>query len=443
MTQPFSLINQGAMHPLRLIAYTLIAWAALYLVAPVNMYTAPEVGPYLVFGGCILGAVLGLVAFEPRSLPVLSADPVDHARFLRRIYTIAFFLGAMGVALRTADWVFLRGVSVDMDFAGNREKLDEGGASVLSMLSTLLVPFTLAPYFIHALGRRAGLRIGSAWTGISLALLWPLLTIVIGSRSSAVMSLGMLFIARMLIYPRTPRWAIWICFIGGVGFLYVAGLIFLERIAQLGLPLQFVIQQSAFTHLVPVTQDYYTASAQASASGADTIFIVTTLAQYYLHGIPEFVYLVQHYGAGDQWGTYTFTTIDRLVHSLAGWTFDSHHALAITPRQGVYTTMAGPFYMDFGPLAPLACFLMGAVTSWTRRRVLMGDIGAVPLLIVLTLQMTFLIIGNLVSGAYGLFYDLAFVGFWIMCRACFKSPVRIAPQPPRTTQGLPKPAAAV
>jgi peptidoglycan/LPS O-acetylase OafA/YrhL len=75
--------------------------------------------------------------------------------------------------------------------------------------------------------------------------------------------------------------------------------------------------------------------------------------------------------------------------------------------------MFGPFYVDYGPLTPIFCFLLGSLISFTRKSVLQGDVAALPLYITLVMQIASAVIVNTFLAAYGIFFNLAFIGFWI------------------------------
>lgn len=409
---PFSLINPSKLTPIQMLLASCGAWLLFYFAAPIDIYRAASAYPYVILGACIVGLLVGLAVFEPRRVTPTVVDRDEMRRTLRQLYEIAFILGAVGIALRTADWVFLRGLSIDTDFINNREKIESAGSNAFAMASTVLVPFSLVPYMIHAVSKRNGERVGRAWQAIALATLWPILTIVIGSRSSMFMSLGMLIVSRLVIYPRTSRKVLAFCALLVLGLIYAGGLIFIERLTLIGLNIEGVMRLSAFTKLAPVTQEYYTIAAGLSDWGRDTMFIITTFIQYYVHGVPEFTYLVEHYAKPDQFGTYTFTVLDRLAYTIWGTPFDGNASLFLMPRVGIYTTMFGPFYIDFGPFTPAFCFVLGAGISWTRRCVLLGEIAALPLYICLVMQVASAIVINSIQSAYGIFYDLAFIGLW-------------------------------
>jgi hypothetical protein len=95
-----------------------------------------------------------------------------------------------------------------------------------------------------------------------------------------------------------------------------------------------------------------------------------------------------------------------------GTNYDATAALHMMPRFGIYITAFGPFYVDFGAFTPFLCFAIGALVSWTRRKVLRGDIVALPLYICFIMQGGAVPVVNAIQSAYGIFYDIA-AGFWI------------------------------
>lgn len=404
-----SLINPRALTPASVLLWMCLAWVAIYWLTPIEMYTSPATYPYILLGGCLVGLLLGLVLFEARTHPSRPPDPDEWSL----LYRVTFALGLLGIMLRIFDWAVLRGLSVDVGFFENREKIETAGASAFSMASTLLIPFTLAPYMFHAVGQRNGAIVGRSWTSIGLALLWPVLTIVIGSRSSMFMSIGMLLISRIIIFPHTSKKIIAFCVFFVVTLLYLGGLLFIARISEFGLNIEKSIKFSAFTHMVPVTSEYFRFVANLSDWGRDTVFIGTTFAQYVLHGVPEFVYLTEHYQNSEQWGGYTFSIFVRLAHALWGLDYNGNLVTSSIPRVGIYTTMFGPFFVDFGAFAPIFCLGLGTLISWTRSRVLAGEIAVLPLYVAFVMQMASAIVVNTFMSAYGIFYNLAFGAFWL------------------------------
>jgi hypothetical protein len=425
MRVPHSVINPRKMTPITCILVMMLIWAGLFAVAPIKMYASAQLYPYLILGLSFGGLLLGLSVFEMRSIPKISVDPAEQQRLLRILYKLTFSLGLCGIVFRIIDWVVYRGFAIGLDFAENMQKASEGGGNAFSSMAVFLVPFTVAPYMFYAVARRNGWRVGRTWTAAGLAILWPILTLMLGSRSSMFMQVGMLVIARVLIFPRFPKIAFWTVLVVFLTLVYAAGFLFIERVTQFGLNIDKVARLSVFTNLVPATGEYYHLSATLSESLKNILFINTTMMQYYLHGVPEFVYLVEHYGHGEAWGGFTFTSVTRILAALAGRDYDAETIINLSPRLGVYTTFFGPLFIDFGPLTPVVAVLLGAFVSWVRRQVLLGNVVALPLYTALLMQMLAAVVVCAVNAAYGVFYDLAFAGLWIGCALSYRRSLRI------------------
>lgn len=421
-----SVINPRKMTPITCLLSMMLIWSILFLVAPIEMYASPNLYPYLILGSSFAALLIGLVMFEPRSVPTMMADKADRLQMLRGLYRTTYFLGLCGIAFRIIDWVAYRHFSVGLDFAENLAKVSEGAGNPFSSVAVFLVPFTVAPYMFYAVARRNGEQVGHAWTAAGLAILWPILTLLLGSRSSMFMQVGMLVIARVLVFPRFPKKAFWIVLILFLTMVHIAGFIFIERITQYRLDIDKVVRLSAFTQLVPSTSDYYSLSHSLPTYLRSFLFIDSTMTQYFLHGVPEFVYQVEHYTNGDMWGGFTFTSIARILSIISGSDYNASAVIELPPRLGTYTTLFGPFYIDFGPLTPLAGLLIGAFISFVRRKVLLGSIVALPLYCALTMQILAAVVVNTVNGAYGIFYDLAFLGLWIGCAVSYPRRARLS-----------------
>jgi hypothetical protein len=415
MRVPHSIINPRKMTPITCILVMMLIWAGLFAVAPIKMYASEQLYPYLILGLSFGGLLLGLSLFELRSIPKISVDPEEQQRLLRALYKLTFSLGLCGIVFRVIDWVAYRGFAIGLDFAENMQKASEGGGNPFSTMAVFLVPFTVAPYMFYAAARRNGWRVGRTWTAAGLAILWPILTLMLGSRSSMFMQVGMLVIARVLIFPRFPKLAFWTILAIFLALVYAAGFLFIERVTQFGLNIDKVARLSIFTNLVPATDAYYHLSSGLSDSWRNILFINTTMMQYYMHGAPEFVYLVEHYQQGEAWGGFTFTSVTRIIAALAGRDYDANAIINLSPRLGTYTTLFGPLYIDFGPLTPVVAVALGAFISWVRRQLLSGNIAALPLYTALLMQMLAAVVVCAINAAYGIFYDLAFAGLWIGC----------------------------
>ena len=420
----YSLINPRKMTPIACVLVMMAIWAALYVVAPLEPYGAPTLYPYLLLGASFAALLLGFCMFEPRRLPAPALDREEFRASLVQLYKVSYALGFLGIAFRAIDWIAFRGLSISLDIADNLEKVKEGGSNPFSTIAIFLIPLTIAPYIFHAVARRNGMRVGRPWLAIAPAIVWPMLAVMAGSRSTIFMQVGMIVIARVLILPSFNRRAALAVFVLFIVLVHAAGFIFIQRIEGFGVSIDRVARFSVFTHLIPSTPDYYHTMAGLDDPWRQVFFIDVMMMQYFMHGVPEFTYLVDHFTKENAWGSYTFTAVVRIYSIIAGTAYDPDAIVNMTPRQGVYTTIFGPFYVDFGPLIPFVGFLIGCLVSWVRNRVLRGDVAALPFYVALIMQVVAAVIVNAIVSAYGIFYDLAFLGFWIGCLALGRRGVR-------------------
>ena len=415
---PYSLISPRKMTPIASVLVMMTIWAALYIIAPVTPYGAPTLYPYLLLGASFAALLLGFCLFEPRVLPVpKTRDREAFRASLINLYNVSYALGTLGVACRAVDWIVYRGLSVSLDIADNLEKVKESGGNVFATIAIFLIPFTVAPYMFHAVARRNGLRVGRPWLAVAPAIVWPMLSVMAGSRSTIFMQVGMMVIARVIILPKFNRRVALAIFLLFIVLVHLAGFLFIQRIEGFGVKIDAVSRFSIFTHLIPATQDYYHTMSGLNDPWRQIYFIDIMMVQYFMHGVPEFTYLVEHFYRDSTWGAYTFTALVRIYSILFGLPYDGEAMVMITPRAGIYTTFFGPFYVDFGPLIPLVGFLVGGLVSWVRSRVLHGDIAALPLYVALLTQMVAAVVINSVTSFYGIFYNLAFMALWVGCVA--------------------------
>lgn len=412
-----SVIDPRRITPIKGFLFICLVWAVLATLAPVELALPDSLYPYLLLGGSAAALLIGLCLFEPKTLPALDVDRTERRRLLTAMFKACTVLGTLGVTFRLIDWVVYRGFSFDLEFAENLERAAEGGGNPFAAVAVYLVPLSIVPYLINLVAIRNGKPVSRGFLALGLALLWPACSIFIGQRGTLVMNIAMLFIGRTIIVRKTSGKLIPVMVLLLLGLIYLAGLIFMERSRQFGVSPDAVLRFAQFTHLAPLTQEYYNFASGAPTWAGDLVFISTSMSQYALHGVPEFFHLVEHYRHGDQLGAFTFTAMVRVASILWGVPFSLADVAMLPPRPGIYTTMFGPFYIDWGPFTPVFCLIFGGFVSWVRRRVLLGDLAALPLYVVLLIQTSAAPILNTISGAYGIFYDMAFAGLWIIVAA--------------------------
>src|SRR5690606_48193 len=121
-------------------------------------------------------------------------------------------------------------------------------------------------------------------------------------------------------------------------------------------------------------------------------FLLINFLQYVLHGFLEFTYLLNNFNADFQFGAYTF----RVIGKVFGTFVDSG---SVTPRPGVYTTLLGPLWIDFGVVSLFFCFGWGWMMAYTYHKVCLGLYHYLPLYAYMATVAFFAPVVNLIQNA--------------------------------------------
>jgi hypothetical protein len=135
----------------------------------------------------------------------------------------------------------------------------------------------------------------------------------------------------------------------------------------------------------------------------------------------EFFYLVQAKSPdqGLLLGKYQFTLYGQAQKAIFGANSVPDLEL-LNPTTGLFSTFWGPAYLDFGYLMIVYGFAFGYVTGCVRRLVQRGDLFALPLYVLLILQIFLIPIVNGVLMASAVILNDGFFGIWLLSRWHFE-----------------------
>lgn len=255
-----------------------------------------------------------------------------------------------------------------------------------------------------------------------LFLVTPLFSILHGGRSTLVIVFGMMAVTVLILLPRLSR-RTWI--MGGLGTLtiFAATMVtFLMRIDDSGISIDQVVRDAGFTQLLPVSDAGLAFLDSAPNWLAMVTFYLLSVAQYTVHGVFEFFVLLREKSQFDEgllWGRYEFFLIDQLFRFI-----DPEGAMAnlelYNTRSGVFTTFWGPAFIDFGYLGTIVfSFLFGLVAAFFRARVAVCDLFALPLYVLLVVQIAMMPIANAIQASGLLYYDLGLFALWLLAWGYF------------------------
>lgn len=313
-----------------------------------------------------------------------SLAAIQHRPSRRRFLAVA---AAASILVMLYDRFVARGASLTSDMFANRSALLEAPSTIYSVLGAVLLP-TCYLFLFEVLRDRQKSESRRPFVlvfAIVLALAHPIIGLFFGSRSTLFSSL--LFIVAFSIYfsRRSINWQtlVKLC-IGGAGFLVFFGNLFLERLQIMNMNPTWSVQYSVYAFTIQPSSGALMAIESTKGSNIFiAIFSVINLAQYYCHGLLEFLFQVSNE--------------DEIVHSRGAYLFFIPYKFAsmLIPLPNVFTIIAdaratvgtftsffGPVHSDFGWFSPVFMFAFG---FWSERvhHISLSTPGYVPLSILL------------------------------------------------------------
>lgn len=107
----------------------------------------------------------------------------------------------------------------------------------------------------------------------------------------------------------------------------------------------------------------------------------------------------------EKYGMYTFSVVDKFLHLL--FDMPALDNSSITPRYGIYTTLLGPLWVDFGYFSFLFLFLIGFFLSRSYYKYKSGNLSYLPLYAYLAAVVFFSPVVNLIQNALGMYVLIA------------------------------------
>lgn len=406
--------------PAQVVVLSLSMYLLLYLAAPLDFLPVGDLRARLVFAGFVLCLGAGMLLGFRRFRSVVVALPVDPDHLNRLKWTMAL-IGGVGLLFRGYDRLFLRGAEIiSMDFVVNREMIVQGGGrEVVSLFGAMLVPMLiLLPIPILAL-RRLGRRnlVNHVLLVFSSSL--PLFDLAVqGSRSSLAVYLGVLAVAGLSIGAvRINLRVMAMSIIGLFAITWAGGFIFWIRTTQMGLDPVESMYASAYSFFAPVNDPALAILRTEGNEGiGGLLYIYIHFSQYFLHGMREFFYLVDNFSGQHTWGLQTAYVPIKLVWLALGQEGLEDIILRNAVRPGVFTTLFGPIFYDFGIWGgALVCVLFGYAAGELCRRLRRGAHHYLALYAVTIGLLPFTFAVNLFTGGTGqyLLINAVFLTFWL------------------------------
>lgn len=180
--------------------------------------------------------------------------------------------------------------------------------------------------------------------------------VVFGSRNRFILSLIFLAISYFSINSATTftLYSIKRIFPGALIFLIllitISGFIYyLRSVIGMGNDFVFLLEHSKYAHFVQPSDNLIRYFENSTSDVLDIIIAsIVNLIGYYLHGIFEMLYIIESFQEPRTFGFHTFYLPLKLYASITGGTDPISFTTENIERTGVFTTIYGPFYYDYG-----------------------------------------------------------------------------------------------
>jgi hypothetical protein len=398
-----------AISPSRLLLISLLVFFAGLTVAPVVSTFAVSTGGIIYWGIFVLAAYSGLRLGMFRLGPVRRAHRIAPSSLLRAARrTVA--LGLVGVVLLIYVRFVLRSAPFELDFLAVRDALESSTPGAMGFVAALLAAFSPFGYITTALARAHGAPVSRRLWLASLAapIVYVAVSLSQGSRSVLLVVVLLHVVSglylRRLAGRRVDRHAALAAVVVFVVVAFASAALMLERLDQMGVDPMVSIEASGYAVTLQPSPE---ALAWIASRGDSTALSAAafSLCQYVFHGFFEFNLLFTRFADQHTLGALTFWLPAKVASMASGLELNVDTAGLIGWRDGIYTTFAGPAFVDFGLFAPLAMLLLFWLLGIPARRLCDGDTLLLPLVcIVGCIALLFPVVSLLdsSSGAYPL-----------------------------------------
>ena len=394
--------------PIYVASFGLLVWVSLFLSSPLTAVHPISVESITLIILSYLAFAVGVKLVNNKSFQIKTLQTLSKKKILRNVAIIA----SVGVLSSLIDTFLLRGVSMSNSILENREASESLGGNFISIIGGLLSP---SLFYLYAFNLKFKVykRIGFAFAFGLLFSLYLLNSLVLGSRSTAIISVFILTFSHLLIAGNRIRIKqIWVGSIL-IGLLFLFSMKTFEKRTKefAGDKLyDFTLKESAYNFTLAPSKEFIAEFSNLPSNKKPLRFAKINVAQYYLHGLFEYSYLLDNYKSNHTFGKYTFNLYFRMFEKISLGTYKLTEDFGI-PRVGVFTSLFGPLFIDFGWFTPLFMLLLGAFSKLHLNGAKKGDIVSTLVYAFVGLAIFFAPVFSGIQAAGGLYMLTNFILF--------------------------------
>jgi hypothetical protein len=391
-----------AIAPRRVLLAGWLTWLVLFLLAPITVnwaFVDVHIEGAILMVGCLVGFILGTASTgKADPAQIVGLDSVGR-KAAYPLFWLVLFLAVVGGTFRIYDRYFLRGLASAETFFDQSEVLSLYQTSIFGVLAGPFFPFLLLMpfvYMVYAANVERSYRL--MIISIVCLMVIPIESATTGSRSTTLIAGGLILLS-VASGIRITIWRIVAAAIGALVLIVVAGEIFIQRVVEFG---SYTVAQSAgggsgYAQTIPASDAimYMIQSVEDAGLGTRFLFSILHFCQYYLHGVFEFFRVIEEFDASHSLGSYTYPLTNRILSLIFGFP----PALDVNPRAGVFSSMFGGMYLDFGWFAPIVCFVYGWVAQLTWHYAATSNVFLRPLYFIMVIAIFFAPVADLTNSS--------------------------------------------
>lgn len=358
--------NLRVISPLKLLTAIFAFTIFLLFIGPFDYHTF-KLQTYIYFLVLIGLTYMPLLIFGFKS--EIIEIVVNKKRFLALLFILTI-IGISGLLINFYEKFFIRSDSLILfSFIDNRLSSEAGGNAIISFVGQFFGSLLIfLPMFLMLLKNILKKRyLFIFWLIFFMFCIFDL--VVFGSRNRFISSLLFLAISYFSINTTAtftfqsikrilPRAVIFLIFLViASSFIY-----YLRSVIGMGNDFVFLIEHSKYAHFVQPNDSLIRYFENSTSVVLDIVIAsIVNLIGYYLHGIFEMLYVIESFQEPRTFGFHTFYLPLKLYASVAGGTDPLSFTIENTERIGVFTTIYGPFYYDYGYFGTLFFCLIFSV----------------------------------------------------------------------------------
>ncbi len=388
------------------------------ITLPLDVWYVPSSLAVFYLASAIFSLTVGYSLFDFHfkivRYEVLSIDERDVKLALR----LAIVLAYVGVLLHVIDIFYYRGFDLFASFSFNRLTLMETAPTPFGVISAFFYPVAFILPFLYFLMLKT--KVLSFRAVRSLLIFFPLIfeigvSILLGAR--IFVFIAMFFVLFYLYMFEYIKFSFFIKKTGlalVVLFLVFFGYVFSIRAEVIGMSVGESATLSGYAYFVPMASGYGYWLDEVESISMFLFFLIVgfiNLLQYLSHSIFELFFVVDNYNAFTYCaGSSTFGVVVKFLSYIGISGENTCNVL----REGVYSTLWGNLFYDFGFMGIIPSFFLGALASFIMNRRFKFKWLLFPVYAHLFLIISFSLSINFISTGKGVYLLSSFFLFYTL-----------------------------